>query len=66
MRQFTRDDGVWVSKGHRYVYPGKGRYRLVGDPPVLSRVTRLTPKGDREAFMHALERIQRIPGGGCS
>lgn len=30
------------------------------------RTLRLTAKGNREAFLQALERIYRIPGGGVS
>jgi hypothetical protein len=57
-RRFERLDAVWINHGKRYVYPGKGRLRLVGKPPKPSRTIVLTPKGNREAFLQALDRIQ--------
>jgi hypothetical protein len=69
MREFERREAIWISPhtGKRYVYPGKGTSRLVNPDEWAhtGRTLRLTPKGEREAFLQALDRVYRIPGGGC-
>ena len=62
-RQFKRHDAVWIAaSGKRYVYPNKGAsYLAPGEPHALTRTLRLTPKGDREAFIQSLERILGHP-----